>query len=61
LGIGDARDKCVGSIAVAAPEVIVDAGGNEYISSNHDLFAGTQLCRLKWVEDGKGGTRGLDR
>lgn len=51
FGIGDARDKYVGSIAVAAPEIIVDAEGNEYISSNHDLAGGTRLCRLRWERE----------
>jgi hypothetical protein len=48
FGIGDARAKYVCDIAVAAPEVVVDAGGHEYITSNHDLLGGTQICRLRW-------------
>jgi hypothetical protein len=48
FGIGDASANYVGSIAVAAPEVIVDGDGNETITSNHDLWGGTQLCRLAW-------------
>jgi len=26
----------------------VDAAGREYITSNHDLQAGTPVCRLVW-------------
>ena len=49
FGIGaGALKKYVGPLPVAAPEVIVDAAGREYITSNHDLQAGTQLCRLVW-------------
>jgi len=51
FGIGDAADKYVGSIAVAAPEIIFDADGREYISSSHDLAGGTRLCKLKWIEE----------
>ena len=50
FGIGDARDKYVGRIAVAAPEIIVDGEGNEFITSNHNLAGGTMLCRLRWEE-----------
>jgi hypothetical protein len=52
FGIGDARDKYVGTIAVAAPEIIVDADGAEYITSNHDLRGGTMICRLAWEPTG---------
>jgi hypothetical protein len=52
FGIGDAAGRYVGSIAVAAPEVIVDAGGAEYITSNHDLRGGTMICRLAWEPTG---------
>jgi beta-fructofuranosidase len=48
FGIGDASETYVGDIAVAAPEIIVDADGNEYITSNHDLRGGTHICRLGW-------------
>jgi hypothetical protein len=48
FGIGDARDRYVCDIAVAAPEVIVGDDGAEYITSNHDLRAGTKMCRLRW-------------
>lgn len=51
FGIGDARAQYVGPIAVAAPEIIVDGEGNEYITSNHDLRLGTQICKLIWKED----------
>jgi hypothetical protein len=50
FGIGDASDYHVCDIAVAAPEVILDGEGNEYITSNHGLTGGTQLCRLRWEE-----------
>lgn len=50
FGVGDAGSKFAGSIGVAAPEIITDEKGTEYITSNHDLTAGTMLCRLKWVE-----------
>ncbi|MFC1526117.1 hypothetical protein ACFL6X_04815, partial [Candidatus Latescibacterota bacterium] len=35
FGLGDAGDKYVGPLAVAAPEIIVDDEGREFISSNH--------------------------
>ncbi|MFN2119664.1 MAG: hypothetical protein ACK2T0_04690, partial [Anaerolineales bacterium] len=44
----DAREQYVCSIAVAAPEIVLDSDGAEYITSNHDLLAGTRLYRLKW-------------
>lgn len=50
FGLGDASAKYVGSIAVAAPEIIVDGEGNEFITSNHNLNGGTMLCRLRWEE-----------
>ena len=50
FGIGDASDRYVGLIAVAAPEIIVDCDGAEYITSNHDLRGGTRICRLRWEE-----------
>lgn len=49
FGIGDARDKYVGALSVAAPEVIVDKDGSEYITSNHELRDGTTISRLRWV------------
>jgi beta-fructofuranosidase len=48
FGIGDATEHYVGPLAVAAPEIILDGEGNEYITSNHELRLGTQLCRLVW-------------
>jgi hypothetical protein len=52
FGIGPAADqKYVGPIGVAAPEIIRDRAGREYITSNHDLRAGTQICRLAWVPE----------
>jgi beta-fructofuranosidase len=48
FGIGDARDKYVAPLSVAAPEVIVDRKGREYITSNHRLREGTMICRLRW-------------
>jgi len=48
FGIGNARDKYVGPLAVAAPEIVVDEDGTEYITSNHELTLGTQICRLRW-------------
>ena len=51
FGIGEAGDKYVGRIALAAPEIVFDEDGTEYVSSNHDVVGGTALCRLKWVEE----------
>jgi hypothetical protein len=51
FGKGNGIDKYVCSIRVAAPEIIVDEYDQEYITSNHDLTGGTQLCKLKWVAD----------
>jgi len=48
FGIGDASAHYVGLLAVAAPEIIVDENGAEYITSNHDLTGGTRMCRLVW-------------
>jgi beta-fructofuranosidase len=48
FGIGDASAHYVCTIAVAAPEIVVDADGTEYITSNHDLVGGTRLYRLRW-------------
>lgn len=51
FGIGDASDKYVGLIRVAAPEIIVDPEtGDEYITSNHNLKGGTMITRLRWVD-----------
>jgi hypothetical protein len=51
FGIGDASDKFVCSIAVGAPEIIIDKDGQEYITSNHNLKGGTMMSRLEWVEE----------
>ena len=49
FGIGDAGSNYLGLIDVAAPEIIVHQDGSEFITSNHDLQAGTQMCRLQWL------------
>ena len=53
FGLGDkeAQAKYAGILPVAAPEIIKDTEGNEYISSNHDLGGGTLLCKLKWENE----------
>ncbi len=49
FGVGAAADaKYLGLLPVAAPEIIMDADGQEYITSNHALTQGTQICRLGW-------------
>ncbi len=50
FGKGDASGKYVGMIQAAAPEIMVDVDGQEYISSNHDPVGGTMLAKLKWEE-----------
>jgi hypothetical protein len=50
FGTGDASERYVCDIAVAAPEIIVN-GEMEYITSNHDLLGGTRMCRLRWEAD----------
>jgi hypothetical protein len=52
FGVGDARAHFVAQLAVAAPELIVDADGTEYITSNHDLRGGTRMARLGWRREG---------
>ncbi len=47
FGLGNDTKK-IGTIAVAAPEVISHEG-RDYISSVHDLSGGIQLRRLTWV------------
>ena len=47
FGKGD-DSKRIGSIHVAAPEVVTHAGSS-FISSVHDLKGGIQLFRMKWV------------
>ena len=49
FGVGDARSRYLGLIPVAAPEIIVDEEGREYITSNHDLARGTMMAPLGWV------------
>lgn len=44
----DSDAKKIGTIAVAAPEVVSD-NGRDYISSVHDLKGGVQLMRLAWA------------
>jgi len=44
----DEDSKYIGTIPVAAPE-IVESEGRSYISSVHDLRGGIQLARLRWV------------
>lgn len=46
FGLGDDSKK-IGTIAVAAPE-IVRHDGRDYISSVHDLTGGVQLMKLSW-------------
>jgi hypothetical protein len=50
FGLGAAaNEKYLGVLRVAAPEIILDASGQEYITSSHDLRLGTQVCRLSWA------------
>ena len=50
FGIGQtASKKYIGILPLAAPEVIVDENGSEYITSCHDLLMGIKICRLSWV------------
>lgn len=49
FGIGNAREKLVGRIACAAPE-IYEFDGVEYLSSSHAPLEGEKLCRLRWIE-----------
>ena len=51
FGIGDASAHYVGPLAVAAPEIILSPQGGEYITSNHHTVTGTEICRLRWVDD----------
>jgi hypothetical protein len=48
LGHEEAKAKYAGILPVAAPEIIKDLNGDEYITSNHDLAGGTAICRLRW-------------
>jgi sucrose-6-phosphate hydrolase SacC (GH32 family) len=44
-------ENYLGLLPLAAPEVIVDEDGTEYITSCHDLQRGISICRLAWIED----------
>lgn len=46
-----APEKYVGLLPLAAPEVIVDENGSEYITSCHDLLNGIRIFRLFWTRD----------
>lgn len=46
----DVNDYFVGVIKTAAPEIITDKDGNQYITSNHDLTGGTLMAKLGWAE-----------
>jgi len=46
----DGNDYYAGRIKVAAPEIIVDGEGCEYITSNHNPPGGTMMTRLGWVD-----------
>ena len=48
FGVGDASTKYVGSIGVAAPEIITTGDGEELITSNHELTKGTLISKLGW-------------
>jgi sucrose-6-phosphate hydrolase SacC (GH32 family) len=45
------REGYLGLLPLAAPEVIVDEDGSEYITSCHDLLNGIHICRLAWIND----------
>lgn len=51
FGIDALDENCyLGVLPVSAPEIIISADGQEYITSNHDLKNGTRICRLKWLK-----------
>lgn len=50
LGSEKAKAKYVGILPVAAPEIIEDENGGQYVTSNHNLAGGTMLCKLRWEE-----------
>ena len=57
FGVDDYSDRdfpayeyYVGRIRVGAPEIVTDAEGNDYITSNHDPKTGTYMCRLRWID-----------
>jgi sucrose-6-phosphate hydrolase SacC (GH32 family) len=43
------KGQYLGTLPLAAPEVIVDEQGDEYITSCHDLQIGIKICRLTWI------------
>ncbi len=51
----DNDEKKIGTIAVAAPEIILH-DGKQYISSVHDLAGGIQLARLTFVHEDRAHT-----
>lgn len=51
FGIGDSSSKYVGVFAAGAPELYTLEDGSEWVSSNHNPPLGTQLCRMKWIDD----------
>ncbi len=46
----DGNDYYIGRMKAAAPEIIVDENGDEYITSNHDPLGGTLITKLGWTE-----------
>ncbi len=51
FGIGNASDKYVCNIFCAAPEIIIDENGNEFMSSSHDPVIGNYMSKMEWRED----------
>lgn len=49
FGVGNATDKFCTVFYAAAPEIIKDVDGKEYISSSHDPKTGNFLAELEWV------------
>lgn len=50
FGVGNATDKFCTVFYAAAPEIIKDVDGKEYISSSHDPKTGNFLAELEWIE-----------
>ena len=48
FGVDNAESYYLCTIAVAAPEIIIDEQGREFITSNHDLIGGARIFSLKW-------------
>jgi hypothetical protein len=46
----DSDEKKIGTIQVAAPEVVT-VGQQTYISTVEDLRGGVQVYRLNWMDD----------